>query len=301
VAAVTGPLREFLDHLTQERGASPHTVRAYEGDLRRFAEFLGGEGGLLDGRVDRPAVRRFLGELHARGYQRSSIARTLACLRTFYEYFVREGRIAANPVRPVPTPRRDRKLPRFLEEEDVRRLLEDGPADGFGALRDRALLEVLYGGGLRVSEAVGLDLGDLDLAEGTARVRGKGGKERLAPLGSEAARALAAYLPERAARLEAAGRVGEGALFLNKNGGRLDVRSVRRLLRRRADAAGIRARVTPHTLRHSFATHLLNRGADLRAVQELLGHEDLATTQIYTHVTVHRLKEVYDRTHPRAR
>jgi integrase/recombinase XerC len=298
---VTGPLREFLDHLTEERGASPHTVRAYEGDLRRFAEFLGGEGGLLDGRVDRPAVRRFLGELHARGYQRSSIARTLACLRTFYEYFVREGRIAANPVRPVPTPRRDRKLPRFLEEEDVRRLLEDGPADGFGALRDRALLEVLYGGGLRVSEAVGLDLGDLDLAEGTARVRGKGGKERLAPLGSEAARALAAYLPERAARLEAAGRVGEGALFLNKNGGRLDVRSVRRLLRRRADAAGIRARVTPHTLRHSFATHLLNRGADLRAVQELLGHEDLATTQIYTHVTVHRLKEVYDRTHPRAR
>lgn len=298
---MTGPLREFLDHLTQERGASPHTVRAYEGDLRRFAEFLGGEGGLLDGRVDRPAVRRFLGELHARGYQRSSIARTLACLRTFYEYFVREGRIAANPVRPVPTPRRDRKLPRFLEEEDVRRLLEDGPADGFGALRDRALLEVLYGGGLRVSEAVGLDLGDLDLAEGTARVRGKGGKERLAPLGSEAARALAAYLPERAARLEAAGRVGEGALFLNKNGGRLDVRSVRRLLRRRADAAGIRARVTPHTLRHSFATHLLNRGADLRAVQELLGHEDLATTQIYTHVTVHRLKEVYDRTHPRAR
>lgn len=298
---MTGPLREFLDHLTEERGASPHTVRAYEGDLRRFAEFLGGEGGLLDGRVDRPAVRRFLGELHARGYQRSSIARTLACLRTFYEYFVREGRIAANPVRPVPTPRRDRKLPRFLEEEDVRRLLEDGPADGFGALRDRALLEVLYGGGLRVSEAVGLDLGDLDLAEGTARVRGKGGKERLAPLGSEAARALAAYLPERAARLEAAGRVGEGALFLNKNGGRLDVRSVRRLLRRRADAAGIRARVTPHTLRHSFATHLLNRGADLRAVQELLGHEDLATTQIYTHVTVHRLKEVYDRTHPRAR
>lgn len=298
---MTGPVREFLEHLTQERGASPHTVRAYEGDLRRFAEFLGGEGGLLDGRVDRPAVRRFLGELHARGYQRSSIARTLACLRTFYEYFVREGRIAANPVRPVPTPRRDRKLPRFLEEEDVRRLLEEGPADGFGALRDRALLEVLYGGGLRVSEAVGLDLGDLDLAEGTARVRGKGGKERLAPLGSAAARALAAYLPERAARLEALGRVGEEALFLNKNGGRLDVRSVRRLLRRRADAAGIRTRVTPHTLRHSFATHLLNRGADLRAVQELLGHEDLATTQIYTHVTVHRLKEVYDRTHPRAR
>lgn len=298
---MTGPVREFLDHLTQERGASPHTVRAYEGDLRRFAEFLGGEGGLLDGRVDRPAVRRFLGELHARGYQRSSIARTLASLRTFYEYFVREGRIAANPVRPVPTPRRDRKLPRFLEEEDVRRLLEEGPADGFGALRDRALLEVLYGGGLRVSEAVGLDLGDLDLAEGAARVRGKGGKERLAPLGSAAARALAAYLPERAARLEALGRVGEEALFLNKNGGRLDVRSVRRLLRRRADAAGIRTRVTPHTLRHSFATHLLNRGADLRAVQELLGHEDLATTQIYTHVTVHRLKEVYDRTHPRAR
>lgn len=298
---MVSPIGEFLDHLEHERRASPHTLRAYGGDLRRFADFLGGEESLLDGRVDRAALRRFLADLHARGYGKSSIARTLACLRTFYEYFVRAERIAANPVRPVPTPRQDRKLPRFLEEEDVRRLLEEGTGDGFNGLRDRALLEVLYGGGLRVSEAVGLGVGDLDLSEGTARVLGKGGKERLAPLGSAAARALEAYLPERAARLEALGRWGEEALFVNRNGQRLNVRTVRRILRRRADETGIRGRVTPHMLRHSFATHLLNRGADLRTVQELLGHENLATTQIYTHVTVRRLKDVYDRTHPRAR
>lgn len=299
---MVSPVQEFLDHLRNERRLSPHTVRAYAGDLRRFAEFLGGEQELLDGRVDRSALRRFLGELHARGYRKTSIARTLACLRTFYEYYLRSERIEVNPVRPIPTPRLERKLPRFLEEEEVRRLLEEGSAGGdFGTLRNRALLEVLYGGGLRVSEAVGLEVGDVDLSEGTARVRGKGGKERLTPLGSAAARALAAYLPERDARLVEVGRAGEAALFINRNGSRLNVRSVRRILERRTAETGIRTRVTPHTLRHSFATHLLNRGADLRSVQELLGHENLATTQIYTHVTVRRLKEVYDRAHPRAR
>ncbi|MFN3487178.1 MAG: tyrosine-type recombinase/integrase, partial [Planctomycetota bacterium] len=247
---MVSPVREFLDHLRNERRLSPHTVRAYGGDLRKFAEFLGGEEELLGGRVDRSALRRFLGELHARGYRKTSIARMLACLRTFYEYYLRSERIEANPVRPLPTPRLERKLPRFLEEEEVRRLLEEGSTDGgFGTVRNRALLEVLYGGGLRVSEAVGLEVGDVDLSEGTARVRGKGGKERLAPLGSAAVRALAAYLPERDARLVEMGRAGEAALFINRTGSRLNVRSVRRILERRAAETGLRTRVTPHTLR----------------------------------------------------
>jgi integrase/recombinase XerC len=207
--------------------------------------------------------------------------------------------VAANPVRQIRTPRLDMKLPSFLEEDEVTRILEATTGDTFIDRRDRALLETLYGGGLRVSEATGLALADLQFDQGFAVVRGKGGKERLAPLGSHAAQAIEAYLPERAALLERL-MSGAEALFLNKNGTRLDVRSVRRILNRRAALGGLRKAVTPHTLRHSFATHLLNRGADLRAVQELLGHENLTTTQIYTHVTTHRLKEVYDRAHPRA-
>jgi integrase/recombinase XerC len=293
------PREEFLRHLQAERNLSPHTIRAYAGDLERYATFLGGESRLLAPEADVAGVRRFLGRLHADGYQKSSMARTLACLRTFYDYFLRRGQIEANPVRPVRTPRLDKKLPRFLEEGEVRALLECVSGDTFSDLRDRAMLETLYGGGLRVSEAMGLDLVDLQMDQGFAVVRGKGGKERLAPLGKAAHGAILAYLPERGQRLDHLGS-GTPALFVNKNGTRLNVRSVRRILDRRASLAGIRKDITPHTLRHSFATHLLNRGADLRAVQELLGHANLATTQIYTHVTTHRLKEVYDGAHPRA-
>jgi site-specific recombinase XerD len=227
------------------------------------------------------------------------MARMLACLRTFYDYFLRRGGVDVNPVRQVRTPRLDKKLPSFLDEAEVVRLLESTTGDSFTDRRDRALLETIYGGGLRVSEATGLDLVDLQLDQGFAVVRGKGGKERLAPLGSGAARTIEEYLPERAVRVEKL-MSGVVALFINKNGTRLNVRSVRRILDRRAALAAIRKPVTPHTLRHSFATHLLNRGADLRAVQELLGHANLTTTQIYTHVTTHRLKEVYDQAHPRA-
>ncbi|HYE97482.1 MAG TPA: tyrosine recombinase XerC [Planctomycetota bacterium] len=292
-------VERFLRHLRYERQLSPHTCRAYEGDLRRFADFLGGEGALLDPVPGLPRIRQFLAGLHASGYEKSSMARTLACLRTFYDYGVREGRLEVNPMRAVRTPRLDKKLPAFLDQDEVRRLLEAASGDAFFDLRDRALLETIYGGGLRVSEATGLDLRDADLEEAVAVVRGKGGKERLAPLGPAAAAALSAYLPERARVLERLQRDVD-ALFLNKNGTRLDVRSVRRILDRRVARAGLRKAVTPHTLRHSFATHLLDNGADLRAVQELLGHANLATTQIYTHVTTHRLKEVYDRAHPRA-
>jgi integrase/recombinase XerC len=293
------PQEEFLRHLRCERNLSPHTVRAYGGDLDRFIAFVGDEQKLLGGGVDVALLRRFLAKLHAESYQKTSMARMLACLRTFYDYFLRRGQIDTNPVRQVRTPRLDRKLPNFLDEAEVRRLLEATTGDTFTDLRDRALLETLYGGGLRVSESTGLDLGDLQLDDVIALVRGKGGKERLSPLGRCAADSIERYLPERAGLL---GRLESEteAVFVNKNGTRLNVRSVRRILDHRCSLAGLKQRVTPHTLRHSFATHLLNAGADLRAVQELLGHANLTTTQVYTHVTTHRLKEVYDRSHPRA-
>jgi integrase/recombinase XerC len=294
-----GPREEFLRHLRTERNLSPHTVRAYGGDLDRFIAFVGGEAKLLAPEVTVAFIRRFLSKLHADAYQKSSMARMLACLRTFYDYFLRRGGIDVNPVRQVRTPRLDKKLPSFLDEAEVTKILEATTGDSFTDLRDRALLETIYGGGLRVSEGTGLDLTDLQLDQGFAVVRGKGGKERLAPLGTGAVRAIEGYLPERAVRVEKL-MSGVDALFINKNGTRLNVRSVRRILDRRAALGGIRKPVTPHTLRHSFATHLLNRGADLRAVQELLGHANLTTTQIYTHVTTHRLKEVYDQAHPRA-
>ena len=294
-----GPREEFLRHLHAERNLSPHTVRAYGGDLDRFIAFAGGESRLLGSDVNVAFIRRFLSKLHADAYQKSSMARMLACLRTFYDYFLRRGGIAVNPVRQVRTPRLDKKLPSFLDEAEVMKILEATTGDSFTDLRDRALLETIYGGGLRVSEGTGLDLADLQLDQGFAVVRGKGGKERLAPLGSGAARAIEAYLPERAVRIEKL-MSGVDALFINKNGTRLNVRSVRRILDRRAALGGIRKPVTPHTLRHSFATHLLNRGADLRAVQELLGHANLTTTQIYTHVTNERLRETLRKFHPRA-
>jgi len=294
-----GPREEFLRHLRTERNLSPHTVRAYGGDLDRFIAFVGGESKLLGADVNVAFIRRFLSKLHADAYQKSSMARMLACLRTFYDYFLRRGGVDVNPVRQVRTPRLEKKLPSFLDEAEVVKILEATTGDTFTDLRDRALLETIYGGGLRVSEGTGLDLADLQLDQGFAVVRGKGGKERLAPLGTGAAKAIESYLPERAIRIEKL-MSGVDALFINKNGTRLNVRSVRRILDRRAALGGIRKPVTPHTLRHSFATHLLNRGADLRAVQELLGHANLTTTQIYTHVTTHRLKEVYDQAHPRA-
>lgn len=290
---------EFLDHLRLARRLSAHTVRAYEGDLARFSEFLGGEERLL------PApsilvVRKYLAHLHAQGYEKSSTARALASLRTFYEHQLRLGRVETNPFKRVRTPKPDRKLPNFLDEGEIRRLIEAADGDGFGGARDLALVETIYGGGLRVSEASGLDLGDLHRDGGYVLVRGKGGRERIAPVGSSALAAIDRYRPMREELLAQLGRAGE-ALFLNKNGTRLNVRSVRRILLKAARLAGLGKRITPHTLRHSFATHLLDRGADLRSVQELLGHEHLSTTQIYTHVTTHRLKDVYDRTHPRAR
>ncbi len=278
---------DFLRDLRLARNASPHTLRAYDGDLRRFVGFLGSDEPIEAGRVDVQILRRYLARLAEANYGRRSTARALACLRSFYDWLVRLGRLDSNPVKLMRTPKLEKRLPNFLEEREVERLIAAA-----AAWRDRALLETIYSGGLRVSEAVGLDLRDLSLEGGTAHVHGKGGKERLSCLGTPAVQAIERWLSERG--LEA------GPLFLNRGGTRLDVRSVRRILDHAKAAAGIEKHVSPHTLRHSFATHMLNRGADLRSVQELLGHSNLATTQIYTHVTTQRLKEVYDRAHPRA-
>jgi integrase/recombinase XerC len=290
-----GFAEEFLRHLRVVRNCSPNTIRAYEGDLGRYLSFVGGGGDVVL-RADIPLLRRFLLQLSA-GYSKPSIARMLACLRTFYQWLVRGGKISSNPVKLLRAPKLDKKLPGFLQSTEIDRLIRSARND-----RDRALLETIYGGGVRVREVVALDLGDISLQQEVARVRrGKGSKERLVPVGTCAARAIERYLRWRSSRLVRLGRTGERALFVNKNGTRLDVRSVRRVLDRAARAAGIDRRLTPHTLRHSFAPHLLDRGADLRSVQELLGHANLQTTQIYTHVTTRRLKEVYDKAHPRAR
>ena len=290
-----GFVEEFLRHLRVVRNCSPNTIRAYEGDLDRYVQFIGSGEIIL--RADIPLLRRFLMQLSTGSYSKSSIARMLACLRTFYQWLVRGGEISSNPGKLLRAPQLEQKLPNFLQLAEVDRLIRAARND-----RDRALLEALYGGGIRVSEAVALDVDDVSPAQEVVRVRrGKGAKERLVPIGSCATKAIDRYLAWRSERLAALGRAGERGLFINKNGTRLDVRSVRRVLDRAARAAGLDKRLTPHTLRHSFATHMLDRGADLRSVQELLGHANLQTTQIYTHVTTQRLKEVYDKAHPRAR
>ncbi len=287
-----GLVDDFLRHLRGARNLSRHTLRAYGGDLRRFIQFLGGESTVAAGRVDVGTLRRYLATLAAANRAKSSTARTLATLRTFFAFLERRGIVSLNPVANLRGPRKERRLPEVLDEKEVERLL-----DAAENRRDRALLETLYAGGLRVSEAIGLDVADVAQASGLVRVReGKGAKERLAPVGRPALRAIDAWLDERR-------RLGlEGvALFVNASGGRLDVRTARRIVVAAAMAAGLGRRVTPHTLRHSFATHLLDRGCDLRSVQELLGHENVTTTQIYTHVSVGRLREVYNSAHPRAR
>ncbi len=300
-------VEEFLAYLEVNRGASPHTIAAYGSDLAQFFAFLGRAQGPsaaeeLAG-VDATRVRAFVAYLVGRGYTRRSVARKLAAVRSFFRYLCRSGRLERNPVQGVATPRVGRTLPRFLQVSEVAALVESPRDDTPLGLRDRALLEVLYGAGLRVSEAVGLDLGDVDRSAGLVRVAGKGGRERVVPLGGEALRALDAYLAGGRPRLLLArrrGAEGERALFLSRSGRRLSARAVRQIVSRYAEVTLPGRAPSPHTLRHSFATHLLDNGADLRAVQELLGHASVSTTQIYTHVTRERLRAVYQRCHPRA-
>ena len=296
----------YLDHLAVERGLSEHTLSAYRRDLRRYVAFLTRRYMLEPGEVEEVTVRSFVASLSASThgpndapYRATSVARTLSAVRSFHRFLLREGVTDRDPAVGVPQPRLPRSLPRPLPVEDVRRLLE-APDEGSPAgLRDRAILELLYGSGLRISELTGLDVDDLDLEEGSVRVLGKGGKEREVPLGSFGRDAVGAYLTR--GRPALASVATRGAVFLNARGGRLSRQSCARLLSRYVRLAGIERRVTLHTLRHSFATHLLEGGADVRVVQELLGHASVATTQIYTLVTARHLREVYEESHPRAR
>jgi len=290
----------FLTFLAAERGASPFTLKSYREDLRQLEEFLRSAGCATPGDASSVVLRRFAAGLHASGYAASSVARKLASTRSFFAFGQREGWVAANPAKPLRSPKRSRKLPRFLTGDEIGRLLAAPKPGRAGGLRDRAILELMYSSGVRVRELVSLDDGDLDLRGGTIRVRGKGRRERLGIVGSHAREAIQAWLATRPRPAVPSARGGR-PLFTNRFGGRLSVRGVGRLLEKHLAEAGLAGRATPHTLRHSFATHLLDAGADIRSVQELLGHRSLVTTQIYTHVTTSRLLDAFDKAHPRAR
>jgi integrase/recombinase XerC len=307
VATLSGAIESFEAYLADERRFSPRTVLAYRTDLARFTDFWEREFGEQPARkaglarVDSLAVRSYLAALHRAGLKNRSIARHLSTLRSFFRWACREGFLEKNPARGVVSPRAPRPLPRAMTLADTESLLSASEKESVPE-RERALFELLYGTGLRVSEAAGLDLEDVDLASRLARVLGKGGKERIVPFGEEAQDALRAYLPVRSALRRSAAGEEEGAepLFVNRRGGRLTTRSMSRLLKRRLAAAGLPQDISPHALRHTFATHLLQAGADLRSIQELLGHASLSTTQRYTHLDAARLLEVYRSAHPKA-
>jgi integrase/recombinase XerC len=288
----------FLEHLRGARDFSVHTQRGYAVDLAGFLDFLDRRGEItaFPAGLSRTTVRAYLVALAEQGYSKRSAARKLSSLRSFFNYLVAQSAIGANPAEGVRAPKLDKPLPRFLEVNEVGRLLESAGGKDLWGLRDRGILETLYGAGLRVSELVSIDEGDLDLTAGLVHARGKGRKERLAPLGRSAAEILRRYLDAK----HASGHAAVAAAFINRRGERLDVRSIRRLLDKYQARAGLGHPISPHTLRHSFATHLLDRGADLRVVQDLLGHASLASTQIYTHLTAERLKTAYEAAHPRA-
>ncbi|PYM76450.1 MAG: tyrosine recombinase XerC [Candidatus Rokuibacteriota bacterium] len=288
------PLVAFLRHLASEQDASPHTLRSYRADLLEFVQHAShGERGEWLAAVDTRTVRAFLVRLHERGLDAVTIARKLAAVRSWFRFLVRRGVLERNVAREVRGPRTPKKLVSFLPVDEAAVLMDARPAGGPERPRDAAVLELLYASGLRVSELAGLDLDDVDRARQTVRVLGKGRKERIVPYGGRAASALAAHLASRGD--------DRGPLFANRRGGRLTVRSIHSIVRRRALACGITRRVSPHTLRHTFATHLLDAGADLRMIQELLGHSRLSTTQRYTHVGTDQLMRAYDAAHPRAR
>lgn len=282
----------FLQYLAVERGASAHTLKSYRTDFAQFTAFLARQGVTRLADVDARTIRSYLSWLYTQRLSRTTLARKLAVLRSGFRFFARRGVIQRNPAREVGSPRLPQRLPTFLPVDEAWALLELPMPDTIQGKRDRAILELLYATGLRVGELCGLDQADLDRFQGTVRVLGKGNKERIVPVGDQALKALDAYLAVRAA--------GNRPLFQNLRGGRLSVRSVRRIVTACARSAGIARPVSPHSLRHTFATHMLDGGADLRLVQDLLGHSRLSTTQKYTHVSADRLMKVYDAAHPRA-
>lgn len=295
-------VKRFMDYLRDQRRMSAQTLRAYAGDLDQFGRFLREEhfNGVTPGPegIDPLAVRGFVAHLMRAGLGKASVARKLSAVRSFLNHSVRDGRVDASPAEGIPSPRIPKHLPATLTVDEMFNLLERIQEDDPASLRDRAILELLYAAGLRVSELVGLDLDDLDIAGTVIRVRGKGGKQRVVPFGDKAAAAVKRWL-ENSESLRSGGKAPD-ALFLNLRGGRLTGRSVSRILDKRLREAAIFARLSPHALRHSFASHMLGSGADLRAIQELLGHASLSTTQRYTHVSTDALMQIYDRAHPRA-
>jgi integrase/recombinase XerC len=321
-------IEQFLQYLKFEKRFSEHTAKCYGADLTQFSAFLlngsngsGAEGAAvghpetgaatavatqteqeIDQRllgVDINDARSYLAHLNERGYSKATIARKLATLRSFYKYLVKTNRCSVNPLTAVRTPKQEKKLPRFLEYAEVKRLLETPPTDSWLGARDRAILETLYSTGVRVSELVGLNMDDIDFLSEVIHIRGKGKKERITPISSSALQAIQHYMEYRNKRAQNNSHFDSKVLFVNKHGHRLSTRSVRRKMDKYLKMAGLDPAISPHTLRHSFATHMLNNGADLRSVQELLGHQSLSTTQVYTHLTTRKLKDVYENAHPR--
>jgi tyrosine recombinase XerC len=297
---VKSEIGDFLDYLTYERNVSINTIGAYRDDLESFVGFLCNDyftmgRDLVDLRsVDHLTIRAYLAHLARRKLARTSIARHLSALRTFFKYLMREGLAEVNPARSVATPKREKHLPSVMQTSEIALLLEQPDLSTNLGIRDRAWLELLYASGLRISELVGIDIDDIELRARLVKVRGKGSKERIVPFGSKAEEAVRAYLAVREGDAE------ENALFLNYRGARITTRSVRRLFDGYLRDASLRSGISPHTMRHSFATHLLNAGADLRGIQELLGHASLSTTQKYTHLNDWQLIAVYKKAHPRA-
>lgn len=288
----------FLTFLKVERNSSDYTIKSYSEDLHSLADFLADDEDVPEPAQITPLdLRGYVAALHEAGYAKSSISRRLASLRSFFRFAQREGIVDSNPAKPLKNPRPERKLPHFLTTQEIGRLLQAPPKDDSMALRDRAIFEVLYSAGLRVSELVGINDSDLDLEDGYVRVAGKGKRERLAPLGSFAIKAIQRWKRQR----EVQGQPKDKPLFVNKFGKRITTRSIGRMIEKYIKLTGLDKRTSPHTLRHSFATHLLDAGADIRSVQELLGHKSLVTTQIYTHVSTAGLKNIYEKAHPRAK
>jgi integrase/recombinase XerC len=331
-------VQEFLNYLKFEKRFSPHTAKCYGADLEQFSQFLMGRsdsgrhpdehtpagahyGGaatavatqtnlkpalsVVEGldqlllSADVNSVRAYLAALNEKQYSKSTIARKLATLRSFYKFLVKRNRLSSNPVMAVRTPKQDKRLPHFLEYEEVKKLLETPPMDNWLGARDRAIMETLYSTGVRVSELVALNMDDVDFLGEVVHIRGKGKKERIVPIGTSALQVIQHYMEFRNKRAHSNPNFDSKVLFVNKHGRRLSTRSVRRKMDKYLKLAGLDISISPHTLRHSFATHMLNNGADLRSVQELLGHQSLSTTQIYTHLTTRKLKETYDKAHPR--
>ena len=299
-AAMKELIQNFSSYLEHEKRSSIHTLKNYLVDLTQFSEFLklrSKESALNIGDIDHAIVREYLGTLFGKKNP-TSIARKLSSLRSFFDFCLKRGLIKANPAKEVPTPKVPKRVPKFLTVDEVFALLDSPDTSAALGRRDKAILEILYASGLRVSELVGLNSGDINTEEGTVRVLGKGRKERIVPVGKKACDALCRYLELRPALVPNDNQVQ--AIFVNRQGTRLSTRAIERLLTKYLRQSGIQKAATPHVLRHSFATHLLNAGADMRGIQELLGHSSLSTTQKYTHVGIEQMMEVYDKTHPKA-